>query len=100
MEEKDNNTTPPPGGYKIEKGSNDYNFFHSLIKTWPGFLSLTASKIKKQFPQFDKYPTPIVNQALTNARKQQKKIDQSKKKEEPEKMGKTETLTDEQKSKL
>ena len=58
---------------KLEKGSEDYNLFHNLIQTVPGFLSLTATNVKQQFPQFKEYSTGIINTALHNAKRTYKR---------------------------
>ena len=58
---------------KLEKGSEDYRLFHSLIQTVPEFLSLTAVKIKQRFPQFASYSTAILNTSIQNAKRTQKR---------------------------
>ena len=64
---------------KLERGSEEYNLFHLLVKTVPGFLSLTATKIKQKFPQFSNYATPILNTALQNAKRTQKRWEEAAK---------------------
>ena len=53
---------------KLARGSEDYNIFHSLIKTVPDFLSLTATKIKQRFPRFSNYTTAVLNTSIQNAK--------------------------------
>ena len=32
---------------RLEKGSEDWVLFHTLVRSMPGFLSLSAAKVKK-----------------------------------------------------
>ena len=75
--------------YKLEKGSEDWNFFQNLIETVPDFLQeATATKLKKRYPQFANYTTSILNTCIQNARKQRRKKEESEKKESEKKESK------------
>ena len=85
---------------KLEKGTEDWNLFHSLVDTVPDFLDTTASKLKKKYPQFQSYSTSIPNTCIQNARKQQKKKKESEKKTNNKDSGKgKDELTVEERSK-
>ena len=88
--------------YKLEKGSEDLNLFHSLIETLPDFLNgLTATKLKKKYPQFKPYSTSTLNTCIQNAQKIQRKKEASEKKEKKKESNKAkEELTDEERSEL
>ena len=66
---------------KLERGSEDYNLFHNLIQTVPGFLGLTASVVKQRFPQFKDYSTPTINSSLQNAKRACKRREAASKRE-------------------
>ena len=85
----------------LEKGSEDWVLFHTLVQSTPGFLSLSAAKVKKKYHQFSKYHTTYLNSFIQNARKaHRKKEEASKKSVDKEEEGKKKSEpTDEERSK-
>ena len=65
-----NNTLPV---LRISKYSPEAKYFEELVESVPNFLSLTASKIKKEYPTFQKFQTSNINTVLQNWRKKKAK---------------------------
>ena len=85
---------------RLEKGSEDQVLFHTLVRSTPGFLSLSAAKVKKKYHQFSKYHTTYLNSFIQNARKaHRKKEEASKKSVDKQEEGKNSEPTDEKRSK-
>ena len=72
---------------RLEKGSEDWVLFHTLVRSTPGFLSLSAAKVKK-YHQFSKYHTTYLNSFIQNARKAHRKKEEASKKSVDKEEGK------------